>query len=103
MTVTVKGNAPLVVPPSVVRKAGIKSGDKLEFEVCGSAIKIRTMTDARSETNAEQRNLVDSEIAKGIDEIRRGEICGPFESAADLAAWLKTPDTARRPRRKSRK
>jgi bifunctional DNA-binding transcriptional regulator/antitoxin component of YhaV-PrlF toxin-antitoxin module len=104
MTVTVKGNAPIVVPLSALRKAGFKAGDKLRFETCGNGvITIRATADIRSEYTATQREFIDSEIAKGLDEIKRGKICGPFESADDLAAWLKTPDTAKHARRKSRK
>jgi bifunctional DNA-binding transcriptional regulator/antitoxin component of YhaV-PrlF toxin-antitoxin module len=41
MTVTVKASASaLVVPPSVRRRAGIKAGDQLEFQVSGGIINI---------------------------------------------------------------
>ena len=40
MTVTVKDRTPLVVPPSVRRQAGLKSGQKIEFKVSGGVISI---------------------------------------------------------------
>jgi AbrB family looped-hinge helix DNA binding protein len=40
MTVTVKNKEELVVPLSVRRRAGIKSGDRLEFRVSGGGVRI---------------------------------------------------------------
>ena len=40
MTVTVKNKTPLVVPPSVRRQAGLKSGQEIEFKVSGRVISI---------------------------------------------------------------
>jgi len=40
MTVTVKNRTGLIVPPSVQRRAGIKSGDRLEFKASGGVITI---------------------------------------------------------------
>ena len=40
MTVVVKSGAPLVVPPAVRRRAGLKNGQELEFRVSGGVITI---------------------------------------------------------------
>jgi bifunctional DNA-binding transcriptional regulator/antitoxin component of YhaV-PrlF toxin-antitoxin module len=40
MTVTLKNKMPLVVPDSVRRKAGLRSGDRIEFQVSGRVIRI---------------------------------------------------------------
>lgn len=40
MTVTLKDKTGLVVPPSVQRRAGIRSGDRLEFKVSSRTITI---------------------------------------------------------------
>jgi len=40
MTVTLKNKMPIVVPDAVRRKAGLRSGDQIEFEVSGRVIKI---------------------------------------------------------------
>jgi bifunctional DNA-binding transcriptional regulator/antitoxin component of YhaV-PrlF toxin-antitoxin module len=40
MTVTVKSKTPLVVPPSVRRRAGLKSGQEIECKVSGGVISI---------------------------------------------------------------
>lgn len=40
MTVTLKNKMPIVVPDAVRRKAGLRSGDQIEFKVSGRVIKI---------------------------------------------------------------
>ena len=40
MAVTLKSNQPIVVPDAVRRKAGLRIGDKIEFQVSGHVIKI---------------------------------------------------------------
>jgi bifunctional DNA-binding transcriptional regulator/antitoxin component of YhaV-PrlF toxin-antitoxin module len=40
MTVTLKNKMPLVVPDSVRRKAGLRIGDRIEFQVSGRVISI---------------------------------------------------------------
>jgi bifunctional DNA-binding transcriptional regulator/antitoxin component of YhaV-PrlF toxin-antitoxin module len=40
MTVTLKNKKPLVVPDAVRRKAGLRSGDRIEFQVSGRVINI---------------------------------------------------------------
>jgi bifunctional DNA-binding transcriptional regulator/antitoxin component of YhaV-PrlF toxin-antitoxin module len=69
MTVIVKDKAGLIVPSSVRRQAGIKSGDRLEFKVSAGAITITPLGPAsykptRSEIAA---------IRKGEAAIARGE------------------------------
>lgn len=40
MTVTLKNKKPIVVPDAVRRKAGLRSGDQIEFKVSGRVINI---------------------------------------------------------------
>jgi len=40
MAVILKSNQPIVVPDAVRRKAGLRIGDKIEFQVSGHVIKI---------------------------------------------------------------
>jgi len=90
MTVTVKNKTPLVVPPAVRRRAGLKSGDELEFKVSGGVITIlpKPRTQADEYTPA-QRRIIDRNIAKGLEDIRKGRIHGPFETADEAIAHLK--------------
>jgi bifunctional DNA-binding transcriptional regulator/antitoxin component of YhaV-PrlF toxin-antitoxin module len=40
MTVVLKPKEPIIVPDAIRRKAGFRSGDKLEFKVSGRSITI---------------------------------------------------------------
>jgi AbrB family looped-hinge helix DNA binding protein len=92
MTVTVKNKTPLVVPPTVRRRAGLKSGDELEFKVSGSVITIRPKVRQATgdEYTREQRRLIDRGIAKGLEDIRNGRVHGPFSTADAAIAHLQS-------------
>ena len=89
MTVTVKNKTPLVVPPSVRRQAGLKSGQKIEFKVSGGVIticpKLPTVDD---EYTPEQRRIVDIQLAEGLAEIDGGQVHGPFATHKEFIASL---------------
>jgi bifunctional DNA-binding transcriptional regulator/antitoxin component of YhaV-PrlF toxin-antitoxin module len=53
MTVTVKKDDQLLIPASVQRKAGIKSGDRVAFRVSPRTITITTVEPAYKPTKAE--------------------------------------------------
>ncbi len=40
MTVTLRDKTPWIVPPSIIRKAGLKPGDRVEFRVSDGVITI---------------------------------------------------------------
>jgi bifunctional DNA-binding transcriptional regulator/antitoxin component of YhaV-PrlF toxin-antitoxin module len=89
MTVTVKNKTPLVVPPSVRRQAGLKSGQKIEFKVCGGVISIHPKPPAAAdEYTAEQRRIVDAQLAEGLAEIDAGNVHGPFATHKEFIASL---------------
>jgi bifunctional DNA-binding transcriptional regulator/antitoxin component of YhaV-PrlF toxin-antitoxin module len=89
MTVIVKPNADLVVPRSVRRRAGIKTGDRLEFKVSGGAINIvRKSPSADSEYTPRQRRVVDRALAEGMDDILKGRLHGPFETHEGMIEFL---------------
>jgi AbrB family looped-hinge helix DNA binding protein len=86
MTVTVKHKAELVVPRSVRRQAGIKSGDRLEFKVSGGIINIiPELPLASDEYTPAQRRVIDAQLA----EAQRGPFHGPFNTADEMIAHLK--------------
>jgi AbrB family looped-hinge helix DNA binding protein len=105
MTVTVKGNAPLIVPPSVRRRVGLKSGDKVVFQTDGRVITIlpKEELDVDDEYTPAQRKIIDAEIAEGLAEIRRGEFYGPFKSAKEMAEFLEGDIAKSRRERKKRR
>jgi len=95
MTVTVKSKTRLVVPVAVSRQAGIKSGDRLEFTVSRGVITIVPKpAAAKDEYTPEQRRVIDHSIAKGLEDIRKGRVHGPFKTAdaaiADLEALARS-------------
>ena len=85
-----KNSTPLVVPPAVSRRAGIKSGDVLEFRVSGGVITIIPKPPAANdEYTPEQRTIIDARLAESEQEFRTGASHGPFDSAADMIAHMK--------------
>jgi bifunctional DNA-binding transcriptional regulator/antitoxin component of YhaV-PrlF toxin-antitoxin module len=91
MTVTVKNKTPLVVPPAVRRQAGLKSGDKLEFKVSGGVITIlQKLPSADDEYTPAQRRVIDRSIAKGLEDIHKGRVHGPFQTANEAIADLRS-------------
>jgi bifunctional DNA-binding transcriptional regulator/antitoxin component of YhaV-PrlF toxin-antitoxin module len=92
MTVTVKNKAkiPLVVPPSVRRKAGHRNGQDLEFRVSGSVITILPkLPTADEDYTPEQRRAIDAQLAEGLADVKAGRTFGPFESADAMIAHMK--------------
>jgi bifunctional DNA-binding transcriptional regulator/antitoxin component of YhaV-PrlF toxin-antitoxin module len=89
MTVIVKNKTPLVVPPAVRRRAGLKSGDEVEFRVSGRVITILPKAPpADDEYTPAQRRAIDRGIAKGLEDIKHGRLQGPFSSHRDFIASL---------------
>jgi AbrB family looped-hinge helix DNA binding protein len=109
MTVTVKKNAALIVPPSVRRKAGLKEGDRVEFQVSGRRITIVPKPSSGpkpsilpkslrgdDEYTPEQRRIIDARLAKADEDIRQGRVYGPFNTAEEMAAFLEAEIERRR-------
>ena len=89
MTVTVKNKTPLVVPPSVRRKAGLRSGQEVEFKVTGGVISIRPkLRAAEDEYTPEQRRIVDAELAGGLVDVKAGRVRGPFATHREFIESL---------------
>jgi bifunctional DNA-binding transcriptional regulator/antitoxin component of YhaV-PrlF toxin-antitoxin module len=92
MTVTVKNKTktPLVVPPSVRRRAGHKNGQDLEFRVSGGVITILPKPPgADDEYTPEQRRITDARLAEGLADIKAGRTFGPFDNADKMIAHMK--------------
>ena len=89
MTVAVKNNnkTPLVVPSVVRRKAGFKSGQELEFTASGGVITIvPKLPSAGDEYTPEQRRIIDAQL----DEAEKGPFYGPFNTAEEMIAHMKS-------------
>lgn len=88
MTIAVKNNnkTPLVVPASVRRRAGFKSGQEIEFKASGGVITILPkLPNADDEYTPEQRRIIDGQL----DAAERGPFHGPFKNANEMIAYVK--------------
>jgi AbrB family looped-hinge helix DNA binding protein len=98
MTVTVNKTTELVVPRSVRRQAGIKSGDRVQFKVSGGIINIiPELPSADDEYTAAQRRVIDARLAQA----RRGPYHGPFDNADEAIKFLKKEIRSRKTKRKT--
>ena len=90
MTVTVRNKSALVVPPSVRRRAGLKHGDQVEFQVSGSVIKIiPKLPSTDVEYTPAQRRIIDARLAESAEDLKRGRTFGPFSTANEMIASMK--------------
>ena len=86
MTTIVKKKSPIVVPESLLRRAGIKAGDRLEFRLsCGIINIIPEFPSADDEYTPAQRRIIDAQLA----EARKGPYHGPFNTADEMIAHMK--------------
>ena len=106
MTITDRSKTELIVPRSVRRRAGLKISDKLEFKVSGGVISIiPKLPSADDEYTPERRRAVNGEIAKSLEDIKKGRLHGPFDTHEamidflhDQAKRTQTKAKTRRPR-----
>src|SRR5260370_38850226 len=86
MGVVVSTKSELVVPRSVRRRAGLKSGQKGEFKVSGGVISIvPKLPAADDEYTPAKRRIIDARLRKA----RKGPYYGPFDSVDDMLASMK--------------
>ena len=85
MTQVVTSKNEIVVPRSVRRRSGIKTGDTVRFTVSGRVISIVPSDD--NYTSAE-RTAINRGIAQSMKEYREGKAAGPFETAEALVVDL---------------
>ena len=90
MTVVVTSNNELVVPKSVRRKAGIRTGDKVRYTVSGRVISIVPSDD--DYTPAERRAIAHG-IAASEKDYKEGKSFGPFKTHAEFLASLHSEST----------
>ncbi len=89
MVTTVKKNTPIVIPESLRRRAGFKVGDRLEFKLSGGIINvIPELPSADDEYTPAQRRKIDAELAKSIEDVRKGRTYGPFTTHKEFLRSL---------------
>ena len=86
MTQVVTSKNEIVVPKSVRRKAGIKTGDTVRFTVSGRVISI---VPSHDDYTPAERTAINRGIAQSMKEYREGKASGPFDSAEALVADLR--------------
>jgi bifunctional DNA-binding transcriptional regulator/antitoxin component of YhaV-PrlF toxin-antitoxin module len=103
MAVRVGASRELVVPPSVRRRAGIKAGDRLEFEAARGIITIRKSQELEDhEYTPAQRRIIDTRLAEAAEDVRRGRVYGPFTTSAELERSLRRVGKVSVAKRKSK-
>jgi bifunctional DNA-binding transcriptional regulator/antitoxin component of YhaV-PrlF toxin-antitoxin module len=79
----------LVVPPGVRRRAGIKAGDRLEFEAARGVITIRKSQQLEDdEYTPAQRRAIQKGLDEAAEDVRQGRVYGPFNTHQELMASL---------------
>lgn len=85
MTITTEIKNNIVVPLSIQRRAGIRRGDKLEFNVSGKTITIKPeLSEVDDEYTPKQRKMIDARIKKSLEDIKKGKFYGPFNSTKEM-------------------
>ena len=98
MTATVKNRIGLIVPPSIQHKAGLRTGDVVEFKVSGGVITILPkLPSADDEYTPQQRRSIDAQL----DEAEKGPFHGPFNTADEAIKFLHKEIRARKAKRKA--
>jgi bifunctional DNA-binding transcriptional regulator/antitoxin component of YhaV-PrlF toxin-antitoxin module len=86
MTVTIKNRTPLAVPDRVLRGAGFKPGDKVEFKASGGVVTILPkLPSADDEYTPARRRIINARL----DEAEEGPFYGPFNTMDDMIAHLR--------------
>lgn len=71
------------------RKAGLKSGQEIEFKVSGGVISIHPkLPTADDEYTPEQRRIIDAELAESLADVEAGRVHGPFSTHKEFVASL---------------
>ena len=98
MTTIVKERAPLVVPLTIRRRAGIKPADRLEFKAARGVITIVSRSRIASDETPEQRRIIDAQVAEGLEDIREGRVSPPFDTVEEMLVSLKS-SSPKKPRK----
>jgi bifunctional DNA-binding transcriptional regulator/antitoxin component of YhaV-PrlF toxin-antitoxin module len=93
MGVVVSSKSDLVVPRSVRRRAGLRSGQKVEFKVSGGVIHIiPELPLANDEYTPAQRRIINDRLRQA----RKGPYHGPFATADEAIAFVRREVRRRR-------
>lgn len=77
--VKVKHKYQVTLPPEARKELGLEVGDLLEAQV------------ERGKITLTPKSVVDREIARGLQDIKKGRVRGPFKTANEAIRALKKP------------
>ena|ERR1700722_10631038 len=97
MTVTLKPNAEITVPRSILRKAGIKPGDRVEFSVSGRVINIVPKLSADALQDEEE--IRDPKIREHIRKSNADYLAGRSRPAHEFLSELRAEAPSPRKKR----
>ena len=89
--VTVKEKFQVVIPGKVRERIGIKVGDLLEAKA------------ERGKVIFRPKSAIDREIAEGLEDIKKGRMYGPFDSAEEMIRSLRAMGKKRKSKPTRRK
>lgn len=93
MGVVISTKSEIVVPRSVRLRAGLKTGQEVEFKVSGGMINIvPKLPVADDEYTPAQRRVIDARLRQA----RKGPYHGPFVNADEAIAFIRREVTRRR-------
>ncbi|MBX3328569.1 MAG: AbrB/MazE/SpoVT family DNA-binding domain-containing protein, partial [Nitrospira sp.] len=98
MTITLTNEIRSILPPSVRRKAGFRTGDQVEIKASGGIVMIVPKSTPADEYTPTQRKIIDAQL----DEAEKGPLHGPFSDGKQIAAYMKTFQAQRRGKSKTK-
>jgi hypothetical protein len=103
MTVAFKNKQPIVVSSAALRRAGFKSGQKLEVKVTGGAITILAKAaPAENELALSERRAINRGIAASDRDYKAGHSYGPFKTHEAFIASLREESAKLAPKKTKR-
>ncbi|HXP83147.1 MAG TPA: AbrB/MazE/SpoVT family DNA-binding domain-containing protein [Bryobacteraceae bacterium] len=98
LTARIQPNGQVTIPIRLRNQAGLCKGDLVEFSLRGGKIIItRKLEIDRSQFSSAdddytlaQRKIIDARLAEGLADIKAGRTFGPFDSADEMIAHMKT-------------
>ena len=86
MTVTVKSKTEVIVPRGALRKAGIKTGDRVTFIPSAGTITMLVERIGGQKYTSTERRTVGRMLTSSEKDWKEGRVYGPFNTAEALAA-----------------
>jgi len=73
----------VTIPTRVRSRLGIVDGDVLDIKVRSNCV-VLTPKSADDDETPEQREIINAQLAQGLEDVRMGRVYGPFKTVAEL-------------------